>query len=264
MAFAQMVTSQSLKLTRWRRRRHAAFPWLGQATEYAWHSMRRSAKRGETVQLGPVLLNGPPGLGKTAWSTHIAKSMQRPFTSVDVSSGAGQFAFTGLERDWSGVEDGRVVRSILQHRTGNPIIFVDELDKATGMTSSKGWFLSIEQALLPILKPESARHWTCPFFAVPFDLSKVSWILASNDASRILEPLLSRMQIIEVSPPSMDQMVWFTDREAGRLGLSQASTGAVIDALQASERMLQRDLNLRDVKRMLHRAESLESRPRFH
>ncbi|MEH6521181.1 AAA family ATPase [Sulfitobacter sp.] len=135
---------------------HAEFPWMGRSNEVLWHTMRRAEDRGEHVHLGPLLLNGPAGLGKTAWSSYVSRKLKLPFTSVDVSSGAGQFSLTGLERGWSGAEDRRVIRSILQHRLGKTVIFVDELDKSVDMTSRKGRHLSIEKALLPMLEQKSA------------------------------------------------------------------------------------------------------------
>jgi hypothetical protein len=71
------------------------------------------------------------------------------------------------------------------------------------------------------------------------------------------------MQVVELSVRSIDDLVWFADREAGRLHLSSAATGAVIDALTQSVGLLRRELSLRDVKRLLQRAETLENRAIF-
>ncbi len=243
---------------------HVEFPWLAPATEYAWNAMRLSASRGEPVKLDPVLLAGAPGLGKTAWSHQIASEISTPLVDVDASSGAGQFALVGLERGWSNAEAGRIVRTLIQEKIGNPVVFIDEVDKSKVMQTKGGRSLSMSDALLPLLETQSSKRWFCPFYALPFDMTKLSWIFAANDVSRIPGFLRSRVEIVNIAPPDIKTIEWFTEREATRAGLSCAATEAALEAIEESGKRLRRPLNLRDAQRIVQRAEALETRPVFH
>lgn len=243
---------------------HEEFPWLAPATENAWHNMRLSASRGGAVILRPTLLAGPPGLGKTAWSHFVADLISSPIVDVDASNGAGQFALIGLERGWSNAEPGRVVRALIKERSASAVVFVDELDKTKDMLSKNGRTLSLSDALLPLLERQTAKRWMCPFYAVPFDMTQISWIFAANDASRIPAPLQSRIETVQLEAPSLELISWFLEREAGRAGLSDTATEAALAALEVSAQKLTRSLSLRDAKRIVRRAEALETRPAFH
>ncbi|MEL6463400.1 MAG: AAA family ATPase [Pseudomonadota bacterium] len=230
---------------------HEEFPWLAAATENVWHSMRRTAARGEPVKLGPLLLAGPAGLGKTAWSHFVPEAIQTPIVDVDASSGAGQFALVGLERGWSSAEAGRVVRALVQHQIGNPLVFVDELDKSKELRSKRGRDVSFTDALLPLLEPQSARRWTCPYYSMILDLTRISWIFAANDLDLVPEVLRSRIEMIRLEAPSFKLIAWFLEREAVRAGPSDAATEAALAALEVGHARLCRPLGLRDAKRIV-------------
>lgn len=68
-------------------------PWIGPATEYAWHAMRRGARRGEAIRMRPVILNGPPGIGKSVWARKLAKILSMPTADIDASKGGAGFSF---------------------------------------------------------------------------------------------------------------------------------------------------------------------------
>ena len=69
---------------------------MGRATEYVWHALRRSAQRGEPITLRPVILNGPPGIGKSIWARSLAAALSLPYGNVDASKGgAGMSVLNG-------------------------------------------------------------------------------------------------------------------------------------------------------------------------
>ena len=66
-------------------RLHEEMPWMGRATEYVWNALRRSAQRSEAVTLRPVILNGPPGIGKSVWARTLTAKLALPYADVDAS-----------------------------------------------------------------------------------------------------------------------------------------------------------------------------------
>lgn len=79
------------------------------------------------------------------------------------------FGLVGSQRSWSSAAPGRLVNTILMHQVGNPVIIVDEVEKAGRAHSSYG----LAEGLLPLLEPVSAQAWSCPYYEVKFYLGFV-------------------------------------------------------------------------------------------
>ena len=106
----------------------------------------------------------------------------------------------GTERGWSTAKPSLAVQTILDHKIGNPMVVLDELDKAGG-SESNGHPVD---TLLGLLETSSAKHWFDPFLMGHVDLSYVSWIATANDVSRLPTTLLSRIRVINVDGPTKD------------------------------------------------------------
>jgi hypothetical protein len=241
---------------------HAAMPWMAPATEHVWLALRRAARRGGPVAFPPLMLNGPPGIGKSAWARRLARRLSLPSADIDASKGGAGFSLVGVERGWSTALPGRPVELILARRIANPVIIVDEVCKAGHATSTTGSRHAFADALLSLIEPATAAAWECPFFRLPFDLSHVLWVLTANDGRSVPAPLRSRCPVINLPDISAAQMAAFAETEGRKLGLSDAALGAILDALDRAPAMIGRRLSLRDVIRMLDRGEALEERPR--
>lgn len=74
---------------------HEEFPWLATATDRAWLQMRRAAHEGQPVRIGPLLLNGPPGIGKSAWSRALARALKSPHFAIDAAASGAGFSIAG-------------------------------------------------------------------------------------------------------------------------------------------------------------------------
>ncbi len=240
---------------------HVEAPWLAAATEYAWHALRQSARRGEPIQFKPVILNGPPGVGKSVWSRNLAKALELPLADVDASKGGAGFGLVGVERGWGSAQPGRPLDLVLAQRVANPLVVVDEICKAKSATSESGSHHAFADSLLSLLEPATAQAWECPYFRVTFDMSHLSWILTSNTARTIPEPIRSRCQMIDIPDPTPQQLHDVADRQARQLGLTQASRDAALAALEQAPAVIRRRISLRDVSRILDRAVALEGRP---
>ncbi|MAY34406.1 MAG: AAA family ATPase [Rhodovulum sp.] len=242
---------------------HAEMPWMGRATETAWHDLRRAARRGTPIKIQPILLNGPPGIGKSAWTRSLANRLKLPKGQSDAGAGGAGFDIAGVERGWGSSTPGRPVNLLLDHRIANPIFVVDEICKAGVEKSTSGRVFSLTEAMLGLMEPGSARAWNCPYFRVTFDMSHFSWLFTANHLDTVPEPFLSRCQIVEVQDITPAQLHDFAVRRGLEMKLSQEALEAVCEALVMAPRMTGRRISLRDVVRMLERAESLEGRPRL-
>jgi hypothetical protein len=245
-------------------RLHADMPWMARATEYAWFELRRCAKDGTAIRLRPVILNGPPGIGKSVWARQLAHLLHLPMAAVDASTGSAGMAVVGVERGWGTAQSGRPIDLMLATRIANPLITVDEICKSGRVTSTNGTAFSLTNALLSVLEPATARAWECPYFRVRFDMSHLSWILTANDVARVPEPLRNRCQIVNIPDIAEDQLHDFAERHARRAGLSTPSIDAILEALAKAPYLTGRRQSLRDVIRLCERAEVLQTRPRLH
>ena len=188
---------------------HEEMPWMAPATEAAWHALRRSARLGEPVRVGPLVLTGPPGVGKTAWARRLAAQLAVASTVIDASQGLASFSLTGQERGWTGSQPGRPLGTMIDNRIANPVIIVDEICKASSPVSSRGVSAAFLPALLGLLEPESAQDWHCPYFKVQVDMRHLSWVMLANTLGTVPEPVLSRARVLPIPDVTLEQLQGF-------------------------------------------------------
>lgn len=237
---------------------HASAPWLREASTLAMRGLRMTADTG--VQVPLMILAGPPGTGKTTWAADLARGLGVPVLRVSATS-RGVFALAGLEGGWSNAHSGVLVSEILRTGCGNPIVIVDEIDKAPARvtTTRSGEMPSIVDTILDMSEPATARDWTCPHLGVRFDLSRVSWVMTANDADQIPAPLRDRFRVIQVLPPTLDEMVELGYlRASERLGEDAAAL--IVDALVSADRRGLKP-SLRTIERMIESAEGVLETP---
>jgi hypothetical protein len=231
-------------------------PWMGAAIEPIWRDMRASARDGRGLHFRPILLDGPPGIGKSHLAQRLAVQAAVPWTSIDLGSTTEGFPIAGAERTWGSAMPGRPVQAILAHRIANPIVFVDELDKAGVAYSSRGTATSAHNALLSLVEPGTARLWPCPYHGLRFDMSHVNWILAANAIAPLPAPLRSRLRIVEVRPPNRAEMVTFAAREVEQRDLPEDASAVLEQLILAFPEGYGR----LDLRRVLRMVDDLEQR----
>ncbi|PVA07132.1 AAA family ATPase [Thalassorhabdomicrobium marinisediminis] len=243
---------------------HAEMPWMKFATDHLWKVLRRIAVRGDPLTLRPVILNGPPGIGKSVWARSVAIALSVPSIDIDASKGGAGIAVAGLERGWSSSVEGQPIGLLLSKRIANPLIVVDEICKGRTATSNRGTYHAFSDSLLSLLEPATAAKWECPFFRVRFNMSHISWVLTSNVIENVPETLRSRCQIIEIPDLTTEQLQSFAYKKGSTMGLSKASVEAVAMAIALAPKVTKRRQSLRDVLRMLERAQNMDGGPRLH
>ena len=245
---------------------HAEFPWMGAASTVVWHALRRDARAGRPISVGPLLLHGPAGTGKTAWAHGLSKVLDLPYCVIDAGQGLSSMILAGTERGWADQQPGRPLQTVISSRIANPVIVVEEVDKACVTRTTSGVSFNFQSALLGLLEPGSARRWQCPYYRIGVDMSHLSWVLTANDVGLVPEPVRSRCEIVQLGDLSVEELSGFAERQATRLGLPVVAADAVRQAIErtATTGCCQRRLSLRDVSRMLGRAEEMFARPIMH
>jgi hypothetical protein len=243
---------------------HAEFPWMGNVTEIVWQGLRRAAHGGEAgLRLLPTFLDGPPGIGKSAWARHLAGLLGTTFMVFEASNENASFGLVGSQKGWASATPGRLLNHMIDNKSGSSVVIIDEIEKAGNVSSNKGQQFALSSALLPLFEPMSAQRWTCPYFELQFDMSYIVWVLTANEARLLPEPFLSRCPPITVRRPDPAELQDFVRRQGVRQGLSESSLDAICTVLR-QQRQDDRRVDLRLILRMLQRAEALERRPISH
>ncbi len=241
----------------------AEMPWMAAATERVWHDLRSSVRRGEPgPRISPLLLLGPPGIGKSHWARLLGGQIGVPTTIIEATSEPASFAVSGSQRGWSSAEPGNAIRSVMASRIANPVIVVDEIEKAGSPHSISGHSYALVEGLLPLLERSTAQSWACPYFRVKFDMSWIIWVLTANSLRGLSPPFLNRCPPIKLPCLSLEHLKWFSAREGARRGLPLDGVEAVqeiIDAIRQPQ--LQ---NLRNVIRLLDAIEVTLHQPVLH
>jgi ATP-dependent Lon protease len=150
----------------------------------------------DSVELPPTLLLGEPGIGKTHFAKRVAALLGTGFGFVPMSSLTAGWILSGASSQWKNAKPGKVFDTFLHGEYANPVMVVDEIDKAAdgGQYDPLG-------ALYALLEAHTATQFVDEFVEIPIDASGAVWFATANDPARIPEPILNRMNVYEIDSP---------------------------------------------------------------
>ena len=153
----------------------------------------------DSIEVPPMLLLGKPGIGKTHFARKIAQLLGTGFGLVPMSSLTAGWVLSGASSQWKNAKPGKVFDTFINGDYANPVIVVDEIDKA----SADGQYDPLG-ALYELLEIETSTRFVDEFVELPIDASGAVWLATANDLGRIPEPLLSRLAVYEIEAPDAD------------------------------------------------------------
>ena len=155
---------------------------------------------GDGIEITPMLLLGPPGIGKTHFARQLAEMLGTGMSLVPMSSMTAGWLLSGASSQWKGAKPGKVFEALVDGQYANPVLVVDEIDKA----SADAQYDPLG-ALYGLLEHDTAQTFMDEFAEVAIDASQVIWIMTANDERCIPEPILNRMNVFEIDAPSLEQ-----------------------------------------------------------
>lgn len=179
--------------------------------EDAVDCVRRAAALGRLapaapVHLPPLLLDGPPGVGKSTFAQQLAKALGVELIQFSMAQATASFSLGGLDGQYASGGPGYLVRAIAEIGQPDAVVFIDELDKA----STQGAY-DPAGPLYSLMEPSTARAFVDEGLRMPLNLSALRWICTSNDVAHIPLPLQSRCVHISIRPPTKEEMMRIAD-----------------------------------------------------
>lgn len=181
----------------------ARAPHMAAVTAFVSRRLRGAGAIGLPIRLPPILLLGPPGVGKTWFMAGLARALGLPFRHFPMNLATLADGLSGSHPIWRASAPGLVARTLLSERVANPVILIDELDKPPAAAIGGDLY----RPLHALLEPENARAFVDDCIGVAIDASAVIWVASANMTDAIPAPILDRLLVVEVGAMSQGDRV---------------------------------------------------------
>lgn len=175
----------------------AEFPYALSVIDFALADLVGRA----TVRLRPLLLLGDPGGGKSRFARRLGESLNVSVWREDASRADGAM-FGGTARRWHSAEPCHAFLAIAQGKIANPLVLIDELEKA-GTRSDYG---RLWDCLLSFLEPETSCRYPDPALQTTLDVSQVSYVATANSLHPLPTPIRDRFRVIAFPKPAAEDL----------------------------------------------------------
>ena len=206
-----------------------------------------SAMNPADFRMTPLLLLGDPGIGKTYLAMQLAQALGVNMEKISAGGAQGGFQLTGSHNSWTGARPGALFTLLAEGQYATPVVVIDEVDK---IRDSQYPVLPV---LLDLFEPQTAKFFKDEFFEMQFDASRIIFVLTANSLEGVPAPLLSRLEVFEITRPEPAQRLRIIQNEAAML---RRKTGLNIRLDKAgSEALAERqDIDLRKTTRLVSEA----------
>jgi hypothetical protein len=174
---------------------HAEFPHATMAVDL----LLRDLREGRPFWLKPVLLVGGPGAGKSRLVRRVADLVRNLYVYRFDAASSSDSHFGGTSKAWSNTEPSVPFRAVAQGKIANPVVLIDEIDKASKST----YHGRLVDSILPFCDVETARRYRDQSLDCEIDISMCSFIATANDATELPSPLKDRFRFVKVPSPTL-------------------------------------------------------------
>lgn len=179
------------------------FPNLQETIETVRSSVALAKLGDRKLEIPPLLLVGPAGIGKTQVADEIAAVFETKYVEVRMEAEQTGATITGSSEFWGNTQTGIIFDSLIKGKTSNPVVLLDELDKAGGdsrFDPAAGLYSLLERETANRFEDQSIR-------GLPINASAIIWIITANDISMIPTPIISRCLVQNIRRPTWDESI---------------------------------------------------------
>jgi hypothetical protein len=203
------------------------FPYAEQVIDFALADL---VGRG-TLRLRPLLLVGDAGGGKSRFVRRLGETLGLGVWRTDASRSDGA-VFGGTDKRWYSAEPCHPFLAIAQAKHANPLVLIDELEKAATRTDyGRFW-----DCLLAFLEPETAARYPDPALQNNLDLSQISYVATANSLDPLPSPLRDRFRVVTFPKPTAADIAALLPGVIADLALERGLDSRWVEPLTGIER----------------------------
>ncbi|MDZ4283533.1 MAG: AAA family ATPase [Hydrogenophaga sp.] len=177
-------------------------PHFGEVIDFIEGQVLMALELKTQQRIPPILVVGPPGIGKTHFTLDLARALERPVHRHSFDSSHTADSLSGGDRHWANSEPGLVFNAVCLTDRGDPLILLDEIDKATGYRTGNPL-----APLHTLLEPLTACTVKDISLGLTFDASHASWVATANDPSLVPATIRSRFRVFNIKVPTAAQAI---------------------------------------------------------